>query len=721
MPFLRKYNTLLVTGTTAIRIPIIKRGVVDFAVSADWTPAAGDVKIAVDGAAPTNVTNLPTAVASGNGAYWEFILTGAELSCKQAIVTIVDAATKAIEDQSFIVETFGNASALYQADFSAANLPANVTQLLGTAWATPATAGLPDVNAKQLGGTNQSGRDIAASVLVGGYTSGQDSVLRRGTAQAGGASTATLDSGASATDGLYVGASIAILAGTGAGQDRVITNYVGATKVATVSRAWTTNPDNTSVFILLPAEVDVETWLRSAPAALDANAFVKVDVEDWKGSTAVAMTGDAYARLGAPAGASVSADVAAVKAVLPTALDANGFIKADVEDWKGATAPAMTGDAYARLGAPAGASVSADIATVNAGVSVKSGGIVRASFADDTGLRSIRSGTAQAGGATSITLDAGASAVTDFYKNALIAIMSGTGAGQARFCTAYNGSTKVATVGAWATNPDNTSVFAITGFDAIPGATAPTAAAVATAVWTDLLAGSDFSTVSSVGKLLKDDIDAAISSRSTYAGADTAGTTTLLSRIASALTITGGKVDVNDKTGFSLSSAGVQAIWDALTSALSTVSSIGKLLVDNVNATVSSRLASAGYAAPLDASGTRAAVGLSSANLDAQLAAIAAKTANLPEGLKKNTALNNFEFFMADAADHVTGKTGLTVTATRSIDGGAFSACTNTPSEVGSGYYKINLSAADLNGDVVTLRFAATGSDGAGITVKTSA
>lgn len=83
-------------------------------------------------------------------------------------------------------------------------------------------------------------------------------------------------------------------------------------------------------------------------------------------------------------------------------------------------------------------------------------------------------------------------------------------------------------------------------------------------------------------------IDAAISSRSTYAGGDTSGTTTLLSRIGSALTITSGKVDVNDKTGFSLSSGGVQAIWDALTSALTTSGSIGKLIVDNLNATISS-------------------------------------------------------------------------------------------------------------------------------------
>jgi len=37
-------------------------------------------------------------------------------------------------------------------------------------------------------------------------------------------------------------------------------------------------------------------------------------------------------------------------------------VQADVEQWKGATAPAMSGDAYARLGAPAGASIAADIA-----------------------------------------------------------------------------------------------------------------------------------------------------------------------------------------------------------------------------------------------------------------------------------------------------------------------------------------------------------------------
>ncbi len=40
-----------------------------------------------------------------------------------------------------------------------------------------------------------------------------------------------------------------------------------------------------------------------------------------------------------------------------------------------------------------------------------------------------------------------------------------------------------------------------------------------------------------------------------------------------------------------LSAAAIQSIWDALTSALTTVSSVGKLLVDNINAAIGSRMA----------------------------------------------------------------------------------------------------------------------------------
>ena len=152
-------------------------------------------------------------------------------------------------------------------------------------------------------------------------------------------------------------------------------------------------------------------------------------------------------------------------------------------------------------------------------------------------------------------------------------------------------------------------------------------------IWNALTSG--LTTVGSIGKLLVDNVNATISSRSTLAASD---------------------------------------VWNALTSGLTTVGSIGKLLVDNVNATISSRstltasdvwtnatrtltsfgtLATDVWAAAtrtltagtnivlakgtgvtgfndLDAAGVRSAVGLASANLDTQLAALpsAATTAS---------------------------------------------------------------------------------------------
>ncbi len=74
------------------------------------------------------------------------------------------------------------------------------------------------------------------------------------------------------------------------------------------------------------------------------------------------------------------------------------------------------------------------------------------------------------------------------------------------------------------------------------------------------------------------DLDATVSSRSTYAGGAVASVT-------AAVTVGTN----NDKTGYGLSAAAVQAIWDALTSALTTVGSIGKLLATNIDALISSR------------------------------------------------------------------------------------------------------------------------------------
>lgn len=72
------------------------------------------------------------------------------------------------------------------------------------------------------------------------------------------------------------------------------------------------------------------------------------------------QTGDSYVRLGAPSGASVSADIAAVKSD-------TGTILADVNSGAGAI--------YNRLGAPAGASLAADIASVKTSVGSVTGAV----------------------------------------------------------------------------------------------------------------------------------------------------------------------------------------------------------------------------------------------------------------------------------------------------------------------------------------------------------
>ena len=83
----------------------------------------------------------------------------------------------------------------------------------------------------------------------------------------------------------------------------------------------------------------------------------------------------------------------------------------------------------------------------------------------------------------------------------------------------------------------------------------------------------------------------------------------------------------------------------------------------------------------------------------------------LAPAIKKGAAVANFPFYMVQNSDHNTPATGLTVTAERSIDGGAFAACTNSPTEVANGNYKINLSASDTNGTIIILKFTATGAD----------
>jgi hypothetical protein len=165
----------------------------------------------------------------------------------------------------------------------------------------------------------------------------------------------------------------------------------------------------------------------------------------------------------------------------------------------------------------------------------------------NVGLRTLdthvlQSGTAQAGAAGTITLAAGASAVDDFYKGAQVVLYGGTGANQApRIITAYNGTTKVATVGRnWVTNPDNTSTYKVFAIVA-PKVDDNLRIDVGSVAGTAQTARDIGATLGVAGVGLTNLGDARI-------GADTGGVTTLLARIPtfpanfSALVISAGGV-----------------------------------------------------------------------------------------------------------------------------------------------------------------------------------
>lgn len=116
-----------------IYFPLIKAGSNNFAVSGDYTHASGDVKISKDGGAAATATNSPSAITMGNGAIWKLDLTATEMQAGQIVVTVIDATTKAIEDQAILIQTYGNASALHAFDLDTATQAVTVSDKTGFA------------------------------------------------------------------------------------------------------------------------------------------------------------------------------------------------------------------------------------------------------------------------------------------------------------------------------------------------------------------------------------------------------------------------------------------------------------------------------------------------------------------------------------------------------------------------------------------------------------
>lgn len=184
-----------------------------------------------------------------------------------------------------------------------------------------------------------------------------------------------------------------------------------------------------------------------ANGAIDAATFAAGAID--AAAIANAAIDAATFAAGAIDAASIAADAITAAKIAAGAIDAATFAAGAID------AAAIANSAIDAATFAAGAIDAAAIANA---------AIDRATFAADTGLQTIRSNTATAGAAGTITLDAAASAVNDFYNGSWIYLTGGTGVGQARLITDYVGATQVATISPnWATNPAGDTTFAITG------------------------------------------------------------------------------------------------------------------------------------------------------------------------------------------------------------------------------------------------------------------
>jgi hypothetical protein len=115
----------------------------------------------------------------------------------------------------------------------------NALEVAGAVWdevLTGATHNTPTSAGRRM-------RELAGYVVFAGIAVGSGN----------GVNQIELDTDASALDGAYDPALISIVEGTGAGQSRLVLQYDGATRIATVDRNWKIEPNATSEFVITGA------------------------------------------------------------------------------------------------------------------------------------------------------------------------------------------------------------------------------------------------------------------------------------------------------------------------------------------------------------------------------------------------------------------------------------------------------------------------------------
>ena len=305
-----------------------------------------------------------------------------------------------------------------------------------------------------------------------------------------------------------------------------------------------------------------------------------------------------------------------------------------------------------------------------------------------TPTRPSASGTADSGSTTTVVDTERTEADTDYWKGHVIKFTNGTLAGQSRLITAFNAATDTLTFAPALTVAAGTHTYEIYALSRVD------LHFVAGDVINALIAGR----VDANAQVVGDKTGYAVGVGGIAATAFAAGAIDAAAIAADAI----GATEI------------ANGAIDAATFAAGAIDNAAF----NVTETLTANPAAGGIVAASFGAGAIDATAFAQGAAD-KVWATTART--LTSGVvKKNAIFNNLEFLMVDSTDHVTPKTGLVVTGTKSIDGAAFAAVTGAIAEVANGIYQIDLSAADTNGDVVTYRFTGAAADDTFVTIITS-
>ena len=307
------------------------------------TISAADVLLSKNGAAFAAANAAATHMT--NGYYSNVLSTGNTDTLGRLTVIVSEAGALPVRLDYIVLDANTFDSLIGGTD----KLQIDAVQHLGTAYAAPTTAGVPEVDVTFAGGvavTSESG--TAAAVALG---------------------TITLATGASAEDNVYNGWQVTVTSSTtGAKQTRQISGYVGATRVATLSANWSITPTGTLVYDLAPDvpssgsgldAAGVRSAIGLATANLDTQLvtiddFLDTEVTDIRNRLPAALvSGRIDASVGAMAAGVVTAAAIATDAIDADALSADALTEIFSKIWTTALTEAYAADGVAPTGAQA--------------------------------------------------------------------------------------------------------------------------------------------------------------------------------------------------------------------------------------------------------------------------------------------------------------------------------------------------------------------------------